>query len=157
METTRHFTATVYIVNAGKTALHKHPSLDMWLPPGGHIDRDELPHDAAIREAYEETGLHVELLHDCEGPSSDTARPIPQPATLLLEDIAVAGDHVVHQHIDFIYFGTVKSRTIAPAKSEEVEPNSWQWFSPAELKQSTQFDEDVVSHGIQDIDQAKDK
>jgi 8-oxo-dGTP pyrophosphatase MutT (NUDIX family) len=57
METTRHFTATTYVVNDGATVLHDHKRLDLWLAPGGHIDRDELPHEAALREVREETGL----------------------------------------------------------------------------------------------------
>ena len=48
METTRHFVATVYVVHKGATLLHEHDRLGMWLPPGGHIDRDELPHEAAV-------------------------------------------------------------------------------------------------------------
>ena len=32
-----------------------------WLLPGGAIDPDEIPADAAVRECFEETGLHVEL------------------------------------------------------------------------------------------------
>jgi 8-oxo-dGTP pyrophosphatase MutT (NUDIX family) len=40
----------------------------MWLPPGGHIDPHELPHDAAVREVHEETGLAVAL------------RTVPDPA-----------------------------------------------------------------------------
>ena len=56
METTRHFTATVYLVNDGATALHEHPTLGIRLPPGGHVDRDELPHEAGLREVHEETG-----------------------------------------------------------------------------------------------------
>ena len=33
METTRHFTATVYVVHEGATLLHDHKRLDLWLPP----------------------------------------------------------------------------------------------------------------------------
>ena len=31
------------------------------MAPGGHIEKNELPHEAAIREAKEETGLNIEL------------------------------------------------------------------------------------------------
>ena len=62
METTRHFVATVYAVHDGAVALHEHDKLEMWLPAGGHLDRDELPHEAALREAREESGAV------CRGP-----------------------------------------------------------------------------------------
>ena len=53
--------ATTFVVHQDKTLLHLHRSLKMWLPPGGHIDRDELPHIAALREVKEETGLDIEI------------------------------------------------------------------------------------------------
>ena len=53
METTRHFVATCYVVNDGATLLHEHEKLEMWLPPGGHVDRDELPHETALRETLD--------------------------------------------------------------------------------------------------------
>jgi len=61
MEITRHFTATTFIIHKEKVLLHLHKKLGIWLPVGGHIDRDELPEEAAIREAQEETGLIVRL------------------------------------------------------------------------------------------------
>ncbi|MCE2735436.1 MAG: NUDIX hydrolase [Ilumatobacteraceae bacterium] len=62
-----HVTASAIVVShAGdKVALHLHKRLGMWLQPGGHIDVGELPVDAALREAREETGLPVE--HQREG------------------------------------------------------------------------------------------
>ncbi len=51
------FTASVYIVREGKVLLHKHKKLGIWLPPGGHIEPEEDPNQAALREAKEESGL----------------------------------------------------------------------------------------------------
>ena len=39
--------------------LHLHKRLNLWLQPGGHIEKDEHPSAGALREAQEETGLHV--------------------------------------------------------------------------------------------------
>ena len=155
METTRHFTATVYLVHDDDVLLHEHDRLDMWLPPGGHIDRDELPHEAAIRETEEETGLSFDLLQEAPGPRSDSVRPIPQPATILLEDINVHGDEVGHQHIDFIYYGETQERTIRPDPGE-TPANRWEWVDRNELQSQDRFTADVVALGLDAIDAVGD-
>jgi 8-oxo-dGTP pyrophosphatase MutT (NUDIX family) len=66
----RHFTVAVFVVWEGKVLLHLHRKLAMWLPPGGHVERDEIPDDAAVREVFEETGLNVELV----GESAKTSK-----------------------------------------------------------------------------------
>ena len=58
----RHFNVTVYVVNdEGKFLFIRHKKLQKWLPPGGHIDENEIPDIAALREVKEETSLNVEL------------------------------------------------------------------------------------------------
>ncbi|NQV15963.1 NUDIX hydrolase [bacterium] len=126
MEITRHFTATTFVVYQGKTLLHMHRSLKMWLPPGGHIDRDELPHLAAIREVKEETGLEVELIFEAPAIHSENAQEIPGPRHLLLENI-----NPFHQHIDMIYFARANTYDVTP---EDGESSELRWFSPAELE-----------------------
>ncbi|WP_436935419.1 NUDIX hydrolase [Halovenus marina] len=152
METTRHFVATVYVVNDGATALHRHDKLDMWLPPGGHIERDELPHEAAQREVREELGLDVSLHAPVGDLESDTARSIPQPQQFLLEDINVADGEVGHQHIDFIYYGHAESRDIDPAPGE-ADAEEWEWYAPTELEANAdRFPDDVVEVGQRAIE-----
>lgn len=151
METTRHFTATAYVVNAEATALHEHPKLDMWLPPGGHLARDELPHHAAIREVREETGLEVNLVQTTEGVASSTARPIPQPATIMLEDIDIHDGTVAHQHIDFIYYATASDRSIDPLDNH-VSQGDWEWFDRHQLPEDPRLEPDVREQAIAAID-----
>lgn len=151
METTRHFTASIYVVNDGATVLHDHPRLDLWLPPGGHLQRDELPHKAALREAREETGLEVTLVQEPSGRRSESARPLPPPATVLLEDINVSPGGVGHQHVDFIYYGTVADRDVTPQAEEVVSPDRWKWFTAEELGRDDRFDPDVRELGIDAI------
>lgn len=151
METTRHFTATIYLVNEGATVLHEHDRLGIWLPPGGHLRQDELPHRAALREAREETGLDVELVQAASGTRSETARPLPEPATMLLEDINVYDGTVGHQHIDFIYYGRCAGRAVAPEGDGEVAAGRWHWFTEADLEADERFHADVRELGIDAI------
>jgi 8-oxo-dGTP pyrophosphatase MutT (NUDIX family) len=133
METTRHFVATVYVVNDGAVALHHHDKLDMWLPAGGHIELDELPHEAATRETREELGLDVELFAPVDDLSSTTAESIPKPQHFLLEDINVVDGEVGHQHVDFVYYGRAQSRNIDPAAGE-ADAEVWEWIAKDELQ-----------------------
>jgi 8-oxo-dGTP pyrophosphatase MutT (NUDIX family) len=150
METTRHFTATVYLVHDGATALHEHPGLGIRLPPGGHVDRDELPHEAALREAREETGLDPTLLTDHREIASETSRSIPRPRHLMLADVNRSGDHVGHQHIDHVFFARVGSRTLDPAEGEEP-VTAWDWYTPEDLR-AADVDSDVQVLGIEAIE-----
>lgn len=52
-------TASGLLIHEGKVLLIKHKKLGIWLAPGGHIEEEELPHQAAEREFWEETGVRV--------------------------------------------------------------------------------------------------
>ena len=45
----------------GRLLLAEDADTGLWTLPGGAIDPDELPSDAAVRECFEETGLLVSL------------------------------------------------------------------------------------------------
>ena len=100
---TRDFTATTFVVRGDSTLLLWHHKLESWFPPGGHIDADELPEVAAVREVLEESGLKVELITTGQAAGSlGQVRFLHSPACILLEDIEPG-----HQHIDLIYFARV--------------------------------------------------
>lgn len=63
-----HITASAVVLDAASRTilLHLHRRLDRWLQPGGHIERNESPADAAVRETVEETGIAV--THPPTGP-----------------------------------------------------------------------------------------
>ena len=102
--TVRHFTATGFIVHRGSVALHWHPKVRAWLPPGGHIEPNEDPVQAVVREALEETGLRG---RGGRRPSPSMGLSYPEevtpPFSIMVEDIhdPVEG---FHKHIDMIYF-----------------------------------------------------
>jgi 8-oxo-dGTP pyrophosphatase MutT (NUDIX family) len=70
----------------------------MWLPPGGHIDPNELPDDAAVREVAEETGVVAELVGE-RGLPVEYPRQLVRPEGIQLESIGPG-----HEHVDLIYF-----------------------------------------------------
>jgi len=152
METTRHYTATVYVVSDGAVALHEHDRIGKWLPPGGHVDRDELPHEAGLREVREETGLDVELVAPQEDIASETVRSLPQPQHVQLADVNVHDGAVGHQHVDMVYYGRAATRELDPADGE-APADAWAWFTAEDLaSDGDRFDPDVVEIGRQAIE-----
>jgi 8-oxo-dGTP pyrophosphatase MutT (NUDIX family) len=119
--TGRHFTVAVFVVWEGKVLLHLHRKLGIWLPPGGHIERDELPDDAAVREVFEETGILVELVGERREDVSDPVQ-LHRPAGIQLENIGPG-----HQHIDLIYFARPQGSTKIHADYSEDKVG---WYGP---------------------------
>ena len=128
MEITRHFTATTFVVYKNKVLLHQHKKFGTWLPAGGHIERDELPEEAAVREVKEETGLDVTLYNPDTPlfPADEESCQLHRPMHLMLENI-----NPYHQHIDFIYYATAVTNTLNPATGET---RRIKWFDQNDLE-----------------------
>jgi len=72
------------------------------MPPGGHIEADEDPVQAVLREVEEETGLVAEVIPMQQFANFIYPEQLPAPYTILIEDIPGPGEP--HKHIDLIYF-----------------------------------------------------
>lgn len=108
----RQFTATAVILKDDKTLLILHRKSGTWQPPGGHIDPNETPPEAAIREAFEETGLEVALIpQENIWINNPNAKSIERPYVCFLEEIPAYQNHQPHQHIDMIYLARPVSGT----------------------------------------------
>jgi 8-oxo-dGTP pyrophosphatase MutT (NUDIX family) len=102
----------------------------MWLPPGGHCEPNEDPASAAVREAFEESGLAVEVIPPPGLLAVEVPRVIPPPDVILLEDI-VRQDQPFHQHIDHVYF----TRALAEVDPAAPLPHGpGRWFSAHDLR-----------------------
>lgn len=130
----RHFTVTGFLVDGDRTMLHWHRKSQMWLPPGGHVDADEDPVQAVVREVLEETGIHAEILEQGTLYGFESPGQLPAPLTILVEDIPwpaeddpSAGD--AHQHIDLIYV----LRPVAGAPPSTPEDDAFFWVSADQL------------------------
>ncbi len=130
---TRDFVSATFCINNDKVLLIHHKKLDMWLPPGGHIDENELPCEAAIREFKEETGLDIELIGEEEKVGK--VKRLVHPHHIQLEDIEKG-----HQHIDLVYLAKLKDQNQSfIIKKDEVK--NIKWFSEEELESDEISDE----------------
>jgi 8-oxo-dGTP pyrophosphatase MutT (NUDIX family) len=128
-EVLRHFTVAVFVVHQRRVLLHYHRKLGKWLPPGGHIEDNELPDDAALREVREETGVDVELV----GPYGLVEPPVDAPRQLIVPaGIQVEPIYPGHEHIDLVYF----ARPIGPVEIDAALAESDQvaWYGAEELR-----------------------
>ena len=100
------YVATAVIVDNGKILLVHHKKLNMWLPPGGHIEKGELPSECVIREVKEETGFDIEIVNRSMERLSATI-PQPVPNWMQLENI-----QGTHWHFDFIFLCRIKGGSL---------------------------------------------
>lgn len=102
----RQFTATLYVLDDDKVLMIFHRKLNKWLPPGGHVEENELPHEAALRECEEETGVIGEIVQQENlWVERWNASSVPRPYLCLLEEIPPFGDEPAHQHMDQVFIG----------------------------------------------------
>ena len=135
----KHFTATAFIVdNKGHTLLLWHKRLKRWMPPGGHVDPDELPEETAKRECKEETGLDVEIVGDAQEDLFATCpaegQMLKKPIAMLLENIpdCPERDEPAHQHMDFLFLARPLDEAQELDHSNE-ESGEMRWFSRMEI------------------------
>jgi 8-oxo-dGTP pyrophosphatase MutT (NUDIX family) len=120
------FTVAIFVVANGKVLLVHHRKLDKWLPLGGHIELDEDPEQAALREAREESGLDVELIGERPPTTGPGTRALIAPRFL---DIHRISD--THEHIGLIYWARPCSGSTTLAAEEH---HDIRWCDPAELE-----------------------
>jgi 8-oxo-dGTP pyrophosphatase MutT (NUDIX family) len=122
-----HFTASGVVIAHQHILLIHHKRIGAWLPPGGHIDEGEMPHEAAVREVLEETGVAVEVLSE-PLPSTGSLDYLFLPQPLCLHAVEAVEDGLKLYHLDICYVckpvGLGKSLP-AVAKRVEVHDASW--------------------------------
>jgi 8-oxo-dGTP pyrophosphatase MutT (NUDIX family) len=103
-----HVTASAIVVGPEGVLLHFHKKVHLWLQPGGHIEDNEAPWDAAQREVLEETGLRA-------FPPSGEQR-------VFHVDVHPAGAHV---HLDLRYLLSASGPPAPPPDESQLV----RWFS----------------------------
>jgi len=121
----RHFNVTVYVLSreTKKFLLIKHKKIGKWLAPGGHVEPNEAPDCAALRETKEETGLDVELIGERLPRKTDLIRPFG-----IQLNVIKPGEH---EHMDLIYLGIPDPKQKEIINNEETDGIGW--FSLEEI------------------------
>lgn len=118
-------TVAILVVHDGKVLVVHHRKLGKWLPLGGHVELDEDPEQAALREAKEESGLDIELVGERPPTTEPGTRALIAPRFLDIHRI-----NATHEHIGMIYFARVKGGDLALAAAEH---HDIRWVAPDDL------------------------
>ena len=120
-------------MHRGSVALHWHRKVKAWLPPGGHVEPNEDPVQAVLREVLEETGLEVEVVPTSSVIALTYPEQVLPPYTIMVEDIHDPVDGF-HKHIDMIYFCRLLTE-------DDTLTEGWRWVSKAELAEARAIDD----------------
>jgi len=122
------FTVAIFVVKDGKVLLVHHRQLDKWLPLGGHIELDEDPEQAALREAKEESGLDVELLGERPPTTGPGTRALIAPRFLDIHRISET-----HEHIGMIYWARPRDCGDGTLALSTAEHHDIRWCAAGDL------------------------
>ncbi|GAT68869.1 NUDIX hydrolase [Planomonospora sphaerica] len=121
-------------------ALVWHPRMEEWMAAGGHVEAEEHPAEAALREIREETGLVTQLI-----PAPAVALPAGFPHTAvaapwwIVEMNAGPDNHtaVPHVHVDNVFLAWAADSTPVQEADHRV-----RWFTRSRLGEADAVAED---------------
>ena len=141
------FTSEVFVVYKNKVLLRKHDKFKEWLSVGGHIELNENPNQAAIREVKEEVGLDITLDQSLKPQrEEDNTQDLIPPYFLNENKI---GEN--HTHVTFVYFAISNTdqifETIEREKSEDC-----RWLTREELLANQEIKPSVKFYALKALE-----
>lgn len=126
------------------------------MPPGGHVEPDELPHIAAEREFFEETGVKVKTISALPLIANTKTEYLPVPFAVNLhwmnetnyqnriqnkevQDVKLFG---CEQHYCFIYLMQLDGLSKARLKVNPEETDGVDWFLKNQIS-SLEMSQDI--------------
>ena len=136
------WTAGAYIVHKNKVLIRKHEKYHIWIHVGGHVELDEDPVTAVIRECKEEVGLDVKV-HGAdkayEYQNRLKGRTLPNPAHMNIHFI-----NETHQHLDLLYYCSSDSDQVIP----ENQDDEWVWLTAEEVENHSEMSEQIKFYAL---------
>lgn len=135
-------TAGAYIVHKNKVLIRRHEKYHIWIHVGGHVELDEDPVTAVIRECKEEVGLDVKVHgadKDYEYEDKIHGRTLSVPAHMNIHYI-----NETHRHLDLIYYCTSDTDKVVP----ENDDDQWIWLTADEIRNHPEMFEQTKLYAL---------
>jgi ADP-ribose pyrophosphatase YjhB (NUDIX family) len=126
----KHFTASGFVLQDNRILLVNHRKHRVWIYPGGHVNPNETPDEACLREIFEETGVRCRIVSPSDETlgEPDVVEVLHVPWMVLCERIP-AGAEPEHCHIDFAYVCEPLSGEGAYLTEDTRETEGIGWFT----------------------------
>ncbi|MES2930691.1 MAG: NUDIX domain-containing protein [Patescibacteria group bacterium] len=122
------FTVEVFIVHKNKVLLRMHDKFKIWCSIGGHIELDEDPVGAAIREVKEETGLDIEIPVQEMWEKEERFKPLAAPRYLARHTV-----DDIHTHVILVYFAKASTDILGESMNAHEQANM-RWVTKEEVE-----------------------
>lgn len=154
----RHLTASMVVIDPSdphhpKVLLIDHLASGFKQFPGGHLDPNEAPHEAALREVFEETGVAPRIMF-ARRPQIDGMTQFPAPWRVYQIPAPAKPDRgpdkpaeLAHLHIDMLYVGTADSSGELVPALREVSRAIWVPVSDLRQMPGVRADVPVLAAG----------
>jgi 8-oxo-dGTP pyrophosphatase MutT (NUDIX family) len=151
------YVADVFVVYQNKVLYRYHDKYQELLMPGGHIELNETPEQAAVREVFEEVGLEVKLYNpdnisligreeDSEQIGIHEDRPLLPPPAM---DIHLCEEG--HRHIAFIYYGISETDQVLEPEGEE-KSGGIVWLTKNEIVAHSELSPSMKNYGLKALE-----
>lgn len=153
------FCVDVFVVYKNTVLFRFHDKHKMWLMPGGHIELNEVPEQAAVREVFEEVGLEVELYNPAglrlvnRDENSETIshqkgeyRELLVPSNLNIHYIQEG-----HRHVGFVYFAKSKTNVVVEPQGEE-KSGGCIWLTKEEIVAHPEIQEIIKNYALKALE-----
>jgi 8-oxo-dGTP pyrophosphatase MutT (NUDIX family) len=140
-------TVEVFVVYENRVLLRKHDKYGIWLSVGGHVELDEDPNQAALREVMEEVGLAVRL---CGGVRRDAVFVESKEGYTELIPPMFLNRHTinnVHEHVTMTYAALSDTETINTSEHEKSE--GMRWFTRAEVENEKELMPHIRAYALE--------
>lgn len=124
------FIVNALIVHDDRVLLVFHTQLQRWLPVGGHVELDEEPNQALVREIREESSIEVGSLQIAA--TKPTLRASDYQALFPPNFLDIHTISRAHRHVGLVYVlkSDTSSVALAAAEHEQI-----RWFTESDLQQ----------------------